>query len=340
MRPKGSLGLLEWRRFRAVELMEKGEQPKLIGRILGVSTACLYRWRRMARTATLQAKPAPGRPSRLTGRDYEDLEKLLLEGATAHGWTNNLWTAARVGEVIKRHFRVMYHPDHVSRILKERLNWTCQRPKSQRIDRDDDEIKWWVTVAFSQIIANAEARASYLLFIDEAGFMLGPTVRRTYAPCGRTPVNKVANPHSRISVIGAITVSPQRRSVSLAYRLLSNNMNFRGPTIVQFVRELHSNFSAPLTIFWDRIPIHGGTVIEEFLASASEIVVEPFPPYAPELNPADGIWRCLKNGPLANFTPPDLGVLRDTLTEELDKLRVQSHLLRSFIRFTKLPIRL
>ena len=338
MRPKGSADWLACRRFRAVELMEQGEQPELIARILGVSRASLYRWRRLARAASLEAKPNLGPPRRMTDRDYEDLEELLLEGATAHGWANNLWTAARVGEVIKKHFAVEYHPAHVSRILREHLNWTCQRPDSQHKDRDEGEIRWWVTNTFPKVIEGAEARRSYVVFIDEAGFMLGPTVRRTYAPCGQTPVNRVSNPHSRISAIGAIVVSPRRRSVSLTYNLLYDNVNFRGPSIVQFIRALHSCLSAPLTIFWDQIPIHAGASVEDYLASKPQVVVEPFPRYAPELNPADGIWRYLKNNQLANFTPPDLGVLRTTLTGELNRLRGRPDLLRSFIRFTKLPI--
>jgi transposase len=294
----------------------------------------------MAEAGSLEAKPHLGPPRRLADYDYNELEQLLLEGATAHGWANNLWTAARVGEVIKRHFGVEYHPAHVSRILKEHLNWTCQRPDSRHRDRDDAAIKWWLANAFPKALAGALARRSYVTFIDEAGFMLGPTVRRTYAPCGQTPVNRVSNPHGRISAIGAITVSPRRRSVSLSYNLLHDNVNFRGPSVVQFIRALHACLGAPLTVFWDQIPIHAGASLEDYLASTPQVVVEPFPPYAPELNPADGIWRYLKNHPLANYTPADLGILRTKLTEELNGLRHRLDLLKSFIRFSKLSIEL
>jgi hypothetical protein len=77
-----------------------------------------------------------------------------------------------VGQVIERHFRVKYHPGHVSRILKERLNWTCQRPVHQRWERDDAEIDRWVGEEFPRIIAEAWARGAYVVFIDETGFML------------------------------------------------------------------------------------------------------------------------------------------------------------------------
>jgi hypothetical protein len=56
------------------------------------------------------------------------------------------------------------------------------------------------------------------------------------------------------------------------------------------------------------------------------------------LNPADGIWRYIKHHRLPNYAPPDLGVLRQTVTAEMDRLRKRPDLLRSFVRFTKLPI--
>jgi len=59
--------------------------------------------------------------------------------------------------------------------------------------------------------------------------------------------------------------------------------------------------------------------------------VEPLPPQAPELNPADGIWRYVKYGRLANYTPLDLGILRRKVIEELDQLKCRAELLRSFV---------
>jgi putative transposase len=62
------------------------------------------------------------------------------------------------------------------------------------------------------------------------------------------------------------------------------------------------------------------------------------PPYAPKLNPADGIWRYIKYHRLANYTPVSLGELREAVTSELEGLKGRPDLLKSFVRFTKLPI--
>jgi transposase len=339
MRPRGNPQELERRRFRAIELMDRGEPRKLIARILGVSPEALSRWRKLADAGELKAKPIPGAPRRLTDQDFRRLEGLLLQGATAHGWLNDLWTGARVGQVIEKHFGVKYHPAYVCGLLKQRLNWTCQRPKHQNINRDDDEIERWVGEEFPRILKAAAERGAHVVFVDEAGFMLEPTVRRTLAPRGKTPIYRIADPHDRISVIGAIAVSPDRDSIRFIYEMLEDNTNYRGQSIARFLRTLRSELAGPFTMIWDQIPIHRGEPVQS-LIEETDLVSEPFPLHAPELNPVDRVWGYVKYNRIPNFAPPDLGVLRSTLTVEFDRVGSKPDLLRSLIHSTGLPIEL
>ena len=123
-RPIGTSAELERRRRRAVDLLNQDESPTDIARILGVRRNSLYRWHSQARFGPngLAAKPHPGPTPRLNDDQLIHLEDLLLEGATAHGWHNELWTAARVAELIRRHFGIAFHPEHVRKMLKRRLH--------------------------------------------------------------------------------------------------------------------------------------------------------------------------------------------------------------------------
>jgi|SRR5262245_17624306 len=333
----------EWRRLQAWHLKQLGWKQRPIAIALGASEATVSRWFAAARAGGLgkrRAKPQPGPSQRLTDDDCRKLEALLLEGPVAHGWANDLWTTTRIAQVIEKEFRIKYHPNQVSRILKERLNQTCQRLYRHHTDRNDTAITRWVTEEFPAVAAAATARRAFLAFIDETGFMLVPTVRRTFAPRGQTPVLYTGDPHGKISGIGAIVVDPGRASIRLRYALLANQVNFRGPSVVQFLQVLRSELGGPMTVIWDRIPIHECAQVREFLADNPDVVAELFPPYAPELNPADGIWRYVKYSRLANYTPYEMDELRSKVTDELNRLKRIPRLLKSFIRFTKLPLKL
>ena len=123
-RPIGTAAELERRRRHAVALLDRDESPTTIARLIGVARGSLYRWQKAARCRPggLAAKTHPGPAPRLTDAQLAELEALLVRGAPAHGWPNALWTAARVTEVIRRHFGLSFHPEHVRKILKRRLH--------------------------------------------------------------------------------------------------------------------------------------------------------------------------------------------------------------------------
>jgi len=179
---------------------------------------------------------------------------------------------------------------------------------------------------------------SYIVFIDEAGFMLEPVVRRTWAPRGQTPILKINRPHDRISVIGAITIRRQDRHFAFYYQLSADNTNFRGPTVAKFVNELSNTLQGPMTLIWDEISIHWGSAMKQCLAEHPLIDANAFPPYAPELNPVDLVWAYVKHGRIANYCPHDLGELRAKLNEEFRRLQHRPDLLKSFLAHTGLSL--
>jgi len=142
MRPVGTAQELERRRRHAVELMQRGESPTVVARILGVGRTSLYRWLALAEKSpeALAARPHPGPRPRLTDERLRELERLLLEGARAHGWPNDLWSAGRVAELVRRRFGVEYHVEHVRKILRRRLRWSSQRPQKKARQRDEGRI--------------------------------------------------------------------------------------------------------------------------------------------------------------------------------------------------------
>ena len=153
MRPFGSPADLEARRRRAVALLATGLGVREVARQIECSPASVSRWQADVRSRGpdgLRAKPAPGRPRRLTARQRARVLKLLLKGATAHGFSTDLWTLPRVATVIARTCGVTYHPAHVWKILRGE-GWSCQKPERRAKERDERAIQRWRTETWPHI---------------------------------------------------------------------------------------------------------------------------------------------------------------------------------------------
>jgi transposase len=341
-RPIGSPIELERRRRRGVELLSQGESPTFVARILGVDRSSLYRWRQRAADgpAALAAQPHPHRPPRLSTGQLGVLESLLTQGAAAHGWPNQLWTTDRVGELIFRHFNIRYHHDHVGRFLRQRLGWTPQKPRRVARERDEDAIRNWQAQEFPRIARAAQQRGAHLVFLDESGFMLNPSVRRTWAPRGQTPVLDAWDRRDRISAISSISVSPVTQRLGLQFDLLPDNINVHAEDIVAYLRRLKEQLGRPLTILWDGSTLHDKSkLVRAFLAEHPEIVTEKLPAYAPDVNPDELVWAWTKYGRLGNLAASHTDWLRHYLITEMTYLQEHPRLLASFIEKTKLPLR-
>ena len=291
MRPKGSAAELERRRRRAVQLVEAGESPTVAARILGVTTSSLHRWRRMARQADgLVARPVSGAKRRLSDSQLTQLDKLLRQGAAAHGFPNELWTSERVAQLIQAYFGIEYRPDYARQLLRQQLNWTSHKPQKRATQRNDKELERWKADEFPRILREAWRRGAHGEFLDESGFLLTPLVRRTLAPRGERVVMRCSAKHDRISTIGCVTLSPQAMRVGLYFQLLLNR-NVHGEEVVEFLQYLTGQVPGEWTIVWDRSRIHyRSSVVRAWLAAHPQVVVEDFPAYAPDANPEEWIW--------------------------------------------------
>jgi transposase len=340
MRPIGTAPELERRRRRAVELVEQGESPVVVARILGVHVTSIHRWRRMARkTHGLDAKPIPGRPRQLSDYQLHKLEYFLRQGAHRHGWPNQLWTADRVARLIQHRFGVSLHPEHVRKILKQRLGWTSQKPKRKARERNDKEVERWLGDELPRILREAFRRQAHLVFLDESGFQLTPSVRRTLAPRGQTPVLDCWDRRDRISALSCITLSPLLGRPGLYFELLPLNKSAHGEEVVAFLKALRSVLPGPFTVVWDRSKIHSRSkVVKAWLAEHPEVVVEDFPGYAPTLNPDEWVWSWTKYGRLSNLAAWDEEELWDHIVMALIDLKFQPKMLNAFIAEAGIPV--
>jgi transposase len=127
-------------------LKRKGLGPGEIAKQLTVDRRSVHRWLSTydaLGSDGLAASPAPGRPPKLPETEREALIKMLLEGASAHGFPTDLWTGPRVIDLVRRRFRVTYHPNHIVKLLRS-LGFSPQKPERRARERNEEAIRGWV----------------------------------------------------------------------------------------------------------------------------------------------------------------------------------------------------
>lgn len=172
-----------------------------------------------------------------------------------------------------------------------------------------------------------------LVCVDEAAFYLLPGVVRTWALRGQTPILSEILSRDHLSAISAITPQGQ-----LYLQLKEGAMD--GWDVVRFLCHLLHHIPGKLLILWDGASIHRGEAVRKLLDTDPEqdLWLERFPPYAPDLNPDEGIWHYFKNVELGNVCIDTLLELRGVIHQAATRIRQKTHVITACFQKAELVL--
>jgi len=110
--------------------------------------------------------------------------------------------------------------------------------------------------------------------------------------------------------------------------------SFDSYAMVGFLRVRLRKLHGKILLIWDGSPIHRGQPVKDFLrrGAAKRLRLEQLPSYAPDLNPAEGVWNYLKRVELANVCCHDLHELHGQVLHARERLRHKRDILRACSR--------
>lgn len=135
-------------------MFEQGARQADVVAQLGVSAQTASRWYHNWQAGGREALTGAerlGRTPRLSDEQLSEVETALLAGPKANGFATDMWTLARVADVIERVTGVRYGLTQTWTILRQRLGWTRQRPARRAVERDDAAIEAWVRQEWPRI---------------------------------------------------------------------------------------------------------------------------------------------------------------------------------------------
>src|SRR5271170_761927 len=331
-RPTRPVAAREERRRIAFRLFQKHTPKATIARQLGVSYVTVWRWEQRWRAEGIEGWKEhlhPGSERRLSPRDQKDLLARLKRGARAYGYPTDLWTLKRVAEVIRKECGVEYTLSGVWRVLRA-LGLSAQVPLTIALERDEQYIRKWVRSVWPEILDRARRTRATLLFVDESGVQTSPNVRRSWAREGSRPVLRTKSSREKVVVISGVSLDGE-----LYFDLFDHDMT--GTEVIWFLERLLEEIPGRVLVLWDNGGIHRCVEVNTFVwLNRQRLELRRLPPYAPELNPDEGIWDVIKNDKLANYCPKTLEELRGKVDGELRLLKRSPHRVQNAMRQSKL----
>jgi len=140
--------------------------------------------------------------------------------------------------------------------------------------------------------------------------------------------------HDRLSVIAALSLAAKRKRIGLYFAVHEKNVT--ADEIEAFLRKVQRSLGRRLIVVMDRWAVHRKAARNLF--GDERFWMEWLPPYAPDLNPVEHVWKHTKYDDLANYVPDDLLDLEIELEMSIDQTRRRPELLRSFFNAAKLEI--
>jgi len=136
-----------------------------------------------------------------------------------------------------------------------------------------------------------------------------------------------ARPRCTIAGIGGTGSRRSRRSANIC-----------AEDFERFVVHVLGHFPRGIILVVDRWSVHRSAARRLRQRFERRLGMEWLPPYAPDLNPAEGVWNQTKYADLANYLPQDVQALRRAIGRSIRHTAGQQALLRSFFKRAKLRL--
>jgi len=319
---------LEQVRLRVVRQIEAGLRPDDLARVLGLARSTVFAWvarYREGGLAALKARPVPGRPPKLSGRQLSQLYTLVTGNDPRQlRFEFALWTRDMVRELIRREFSVSLSAVSVGRLL-HKMGLSPQRPLWRAYQQNPAAVERWKNETYPAIRAQAAAEGATIYFGDEAGVRSDYHAGTTWAPVGQTPIVRTTGTRSSLNLISAITTKG-------VLHFSTFEGKFESSTFIDFCQRLMQDTKGPVFLVIDGHPVHRSNAVKEFVDSTKgQLRLFQFPAYSPELNPDEWVWKNVKADRVGRAgIATAKGDLANTVIAALERLQTLSHLVRGF----------
>jgi transposase len=318
---------LEAMRERAVQRVQQGESPEDVARILGINRSTIYGWLAQYRRGgwgALKAKPLFGRPPKLDGKKLQWIYDAVTQSPLQMKFEFALWTREMVAALIKRKFNITLSLASVGRLLAQ-LGITCQKPLRRALERNETLVQKWLKQEYPRIKALAQREKAEIYFGDAAHIRSDHHAGRTWGKKGETPIVESTGARYGMSLISAVTARGHMRF------MIKEKGGVNAEVFIEFLKRLMVGAKNKIFLIVDRGSAHTAKKTKEFVASlGGALQLFYLPPYAPDYNPDELVWKHLKADTVGRSSITNFADFRKKVKSSMLSLQRSPAKIRSF----------
>lgn len=296
--------VLEVRRARIMLLLHDGAPAAEVARIVDCVRATVYRTVYRYEDlgmASVRDQRRERAPSKVTPQVEEQLLEYLDHVPQDYGWERSNWTLELLARQLAQDTGVEVSDSHVLRVLRR---CGCRRGRPRPGLRIPVRGRRKVLENIQNLVAGASP-GEEVFYQDEADVHLNPKMGATYMKPGQQLVVLTPGKNVKRYVFGALNTRTGR-----VVQGVTENKN--AATFVQFLEFLSRTYrrARKLHVVLDNYIIHKAACVQKYLASIdNRIVLHFLPPYSPDENPIERLWKQMHDHVTRNHRHPSIDSL-------------------------------
>jgi transposase len=197
-----------------------------------------------------------------------------------------------------------------------RLGFVWKRPKRQFLKANAERRAAFVD-EYRTLVDEAAASGVHIFFADEAHFRADGDLRGLWTQRGEEALVPSTSPKygAKASYYAAVCVDT---GDVVAARVEGTTT---AATSVAFLQGLRAEVPGDLVVIWDNGPAHHGEAMRQYLATPElRLRLLALPPYSPDYNPAEAIWKWVREEVTANTCFGSAATVAAAVTAFLERL--------------------
>lgn len=195
------------------------------------------------------------------------------------------WNTGVLARFIQREYGVNYKSKTSYYLVFKKVKFTYHKPGRVYQKHDAVKVEAWKKDTLPLVKQAWEDPQTIVLCEDEMKLSTQTTFQKIWLPKNEYPQVKVANKKEGRSIYGFLNI---KTGVCHAFKTLWQNMYITKAQLIK-IRQIYPQ--KHLLILWDGPGSHRGKEVTRFLQEDGNMEVIYFPPYAPEENPQEHVWR-------------------------------------------------